>query len=252
MLLMPWVIGAGIAGRVGAGGLSVLLAALALFVANHHAVEWSRPRLLGRREPGTAGSGRRMLGMGALGLVLAVPAMVALGPGRLVALALIATAAGAGTFALIATRKDHALAGQVLAAVALPLAAPAAYLAAGGTSDRAAIGAWLVAIAHTLWAVFYVRLKIRARMQRAPLDALRARLALAAGPVALQAACLLLLPLGIAAGALGWLALLAVVMPVTQTVIGAVWLHRPVVLKRVGLLLVGHAAAYGLLVAFLA
>jgi hypothetical protein len=252
MLLMPWLIGVGVARHVGLGGLSVLLAALALFVAHHHSVEWSRPWLLGRREPGPAASGRRALGMGALGLALAIPAIAALSPARLVAVGLVAAAAGAGTLALIATRKDHALAGQALAAVALPIVAPAAYYAGGGSTDRAAIGAWTVSIAYTLWAVFYVRLKIRARMHRAPLDSWRARLALALGPWALQASSLLLLPLGIAVGALGWLALAAVVAPAAQTIVGLLWLHRPVVLKRLGLLLTGHAAAYGLLVAFLA
>lgn len=243
MLLVPWAVGCGIAGRLTWAAVAVLLGALALFLAQGQLMIWYR-----RRSPSaTAEAGRWLLLLGGAGILALLPVLPALPWRALAALALAAIALTVATLVLVARRLDHALPGQVLAALGLPLAAPAAYYSAGGASGRTAIGLWLVTTAFFLWAVFYVRLKIEARARRAPLGRVGARLGFAAETLVVNAGLAVLAVAALAAGGFPARGLLAFVPAAVQAAAGVWRLDRPAVLKRVGFLLLAHSIAFGIL-----
>ena len=250
MLLAPWLVGVGVAGRVdGAAGL-LAIAAVAFFLAHHHLMEWWRAR--SRTSSGAAeGHGRLAIGFTTLGALAAAPL---LGGERLVPLLVVGGAGAVATVLslwLIDRRLDHGVPGQLLAAIALPLTAPAAYVTATAQLDRRALGLWLVNAIFYLWSVIYVGLKISARARRAPLASPSARLAFAARTLAGHVPLAALAVAAAYAGRFSPAVLLAFVPALAQTIVGVARLHRPAVLKRVGVLLVVHSLVFvALVVAF--
>lgn len=242
MLLVPWAAGAGVAGRLTWTAGAVLLGALALFLAHGQLMIWYR------RRSATAAEARRwLLLLGGAGILALLPVLPVLPVPALAVLAAASAALTVATLVLVARRLDHALPGQVLAALGLPLTAPAAYYAAGGASGRTAGALWLLNAAFFLWAVFYVRLKIEARARRAPLGPVRARLSFAAGTLAVDAGLAVLAVAALALGEFSTRGLVAFLPAAVQAVAGVWRLDRPAVLKRVGLLLLAHSIVFGLL-----
>jgi hypothetical protein len=244
MLLVPWVVGCGIAGRLTAGAVMLLAGSVALFMAHNALVAWYRAR------PGSgtrSAAGWWLLVLGGLGLALLAPVAVAFPPLLLAGLALAGVLLLGISLALVARRLDHALPGQALAAVGLTLNAPAAYHAAGGARGVEALALWLLDVVFFLWAVYYVRLKIEARARRGGLGRPSARLAFSLPTLAVDAV------LGVAAFAalrmagLPALGLIAFVPAALQALAGVARLHRPAVLKRVGFLMLAHSIAFALL-----
>ncbi len=256
MLLVPWAVGWGVGGSATLRQILLLVAAVSLFLAHAQLLAWYRLRAAARPDLWAAAAARRLLLiLTALGLAAAVPLMVAMPLARLMPLVGIGALAAALTGAslgLVTRRLDHALPGQMLAAVGLPLSAPAAYYVAGGTRERVAAALWLLCGTFFLWAVFYVRLKIEARARRAPRGTVRARLSFAGGMLVIDAAILLAALAAVRLGPFSPLALAAFIPAALQTTAGIARLDRPASLKRVGILLTAHSIVFGLAVICLA
>lgn len=249
MLAVPWAVGCGIAGRVTVGSVMLLAGSVALFMAHNQLVAWYRAR------PGSAtrsAAGWWLLALGGLGLAVMAPVAVAFPPSLLAGLAAAGVLLAGASLALVARRLDHALPGQALAAIGLPLNAPAAYQAAGGANGAEAVALWLLDVVFFLWAVYYVRLKIEARARRGGLGTPSARLAFSLPTLAVDAV------LGVAAlaalriAALPGVGLIAFAPAALQALAGVARLHRPAVLKRVGLLMLAHSILFAALLIALA
>jgi hypothetical protein len=253
MLIVPWAIGWGVAGAASSGPLLLLAAALALFLAHGQLLGWSRWRTAGRPAlPAFRRTRWLTLLLGALGLGMAGPLLLGESSLRLGAVGALAAAATAASVLLVRRRLDHALSGQLLAAVALPLAAPASYYVAGGRHDGTAVALYLLDAAFFAWAVFYVRLKIAGRASRAPRGSLRARASFAAGTLLVDTGLCVMALAAVRIGGLSPLVLLAFAPAALQTAAGVLTLDRPAALKRVGILLTAHSALFGAGVIWLA
>lgn len=253
MLLVPWAVGWGVAGRASPRPVLLLAAAVALFLAQTQLLDWYRLRLGRRPDPWARRAARRLLLLlGTVGVAGTAPLLLSGPRAQLLAVGAVAAALTAGSLLLLPRRLDHALPGQLLAAVGLPLAAPAAYYVAGGRHDRMAAALYLLEAAFFVWAVLYVRLKIEARAHRAPRGSLGARLAFAGGTLAADGAVFLVTLGALRLGGMSPLVLLAFVAAAVQTAAGILTLDRPAALKRVGILLTAHSALFGAAVIWLA
>jgi len=253
MLLVPWAVGCGVARRFGAGEIVFLGALLAAFLAHTQAMHRARLRLMLRPDSAAlARTSRLGLGFAALAMLGTLPLVVFRARPALLLFAALALTLAVVSPCLVRARRDRALPGQFLAAVALPLAAPAAYYVARGALDAVALGLWLLNALFFLSAVLYVRLKIEARARKTagwlPLEHLR----LAGPTLALDAAILVGVAAAISVSGLPRLVALAFLPMAIQAVVGVLWLRYPARLKRVGLLATAHAIAFGALVIWLA
>jgi YwiC-like protein len=252
MLLVPWAVGCGVAGRVEARQLLLLASAVSLFLAHTHFMRWVRLYVGARSDPSAVAAARRLFQVfAAVGAALSVPLLTR----RLAGLVLFGAVAGvlvAVSSWLVAKRLDHALPGQTLAAVGLSLASPAADYVARGVLGPRALALWLLNAAFFLWAVLYVRLKIEARARRVPLTSAAERFAFARGMLAMDAVLLLGALLALLLGSFSTLALWAFLPAVAQAVVGIVRLDRPAPLKRVGILVTAHSILWAILVIWLA
>jgi YwiC-like protein len=248
MLLVPWAVGCGVARRLDVNEVLLLAAAVSFFLAHSQSMTWRRLRLVARSDSRqTAAAGRLAIVFTIVGLGVAAPLMA--WPFGFLLLAVMAAVLVAASFTLIGWRADRALPAQLLAAMGLPLTAPAAYSIAAGTLNRTSVALWLLNVTFFLWAVFYVRLKIEARARRVLFPSLASKLGFAAGTLAIVAAILVGLGgVAVVLGSFSPLALIALLAPGVQTLIGIVRLHRPARLKPVGFLMAGHAILFGLLV----
>lgn len=162
MLLVPLLVGLGVAGRVDAPGLLFAGAALALFLARYPmTMMLKRPRL--RREPAwpvwtlvylllAGGFTLPLLGSyGRWGLM---------GIGALAGLLMVAY------LMMVARRAEMTAAGEWLGIAGLTLTAPGAYYAATGILDGTAMLLWLINLLYFGGTVFYVKLKVREQPRR--------------------------------------------------------------------------------------
>src|SRR3989338_5184304 len=133
MLLVPWAVGWGVGGSATLRQILLLVAAVSLFLAHAQLLAWYRRRAAARPDLWAAAAARRLLLiLTALGLAAAVPLMVAMPLARLMPLVGIGALAAALTGAslgLVTRRLDHALPGQMLAAVGLGAFSPLALAA---------------------------------------------------------------------------------------------------------------------------
>lgn len=253
MLLVPWAVGAGVAGAFGAAQASLLLASVAAFLAHTHLAAWLRLR----RGPGPDAAAlarcrRRALGLGALAAAAAAPPLAALRPAEVAALGTVAVALGAAGLVLVYRRSDRRLPGQLLAPAALSFSAALAHAVGRGALELAALALWALSALFFLGGVLYVRLKILSLPHRAALAAPAARAAFAAPTLAMEVGVLAL-----AAGVV-WLAslspwvLLAFASVAGQALVGTARLDRPASLKRVGLISTAHALLFAAVVVALA
>jgi YwiC-like protein len=253
MWLVPWAVGAGFERRVGAGSVLLLIAAFAFFLAHAQLIAWWRVQLSPARDARMGSpAGRVALVLGAVGAVVSTPLLATSSIPWLIGLGVAGAAVTLGSLWLVTVRLDHALAGQVLAAIGLPLIAPAAYVANGGGDAGVIIGLWLLDAAFFLWAVFYVRLKIQARSRRAVGASVAGRTAFLAPTIALDVALGCLACVAIYSAGMPLRVLWALAPAVVQAAAGALRIERPAALKRVGIIMAVHATLFGALVIALA
>lgn len=253
MLLVPWAIGCGVGRRFGWSAGILLLATLAAFLAQAQVVAWLRHG----RGPGADPAG--LARARTASFILAIAALVAAGilivGWRLTGLVVfgVAGAALAGTGLVLARRRqERALPAQVLAAVGLALAAPAAHYVARDSIQPAGLALWVVTAAFSVGGICYVRMKIVAIRLRGELGPVRARLAFALPVLSLQVGLVAAALLALRLGGLSIAALLGFAPVAVQAVVGTLTLHRPVVLKRVGQLSTVHSILFGAAVILLA
>jgi len=166
LMLTPFVIGAGVAGKLTPPVWLCLIAVLALFLARQPVTLWIRiQRGKGRRADGPAA-----LFWSAILLViggLAGIGLLAIGRWPVLWLALPAVGILIITLAITAWKGPRLLSTELIGVIGLALAAPAAYVAATGQLDLTAWLTWGVSAAHSVISVLYVRLRIDERHERA-------------------------------------------------------------------------------------
>jgi YwiC-like protein len=252
MLGVPWLVGCAVAGRVGVRAGLVLLGGLALFLAQNQLAAWYRGRRRAAEHRAGAEVVRRLLVLGALGVALMTAALHRLPPVVPLVLGVAGAAALAASLLLIDRGLDHALPGQVLAATALTLVAPAAYLAAGGVHLRHAVALWALNAAFFVWSVFYVRLEILALARRTPLASVAERVAFAAPTLLVDLALAAVVVAALRAGDVPAVAAAAFAPAALQSLAGVGRLARRAPLKRVGFLMLAHAVVFAILLVGLA
>jgi hypothetical protein len=248
MLAVPWLVGCGIAGAVTPRAALVLLGALALFLAQHRLTDWYR----GRRRASARAALPSLAFLTVVGLAALAPALLAMPPVVVAVLGVTAVAATGLSLVFVDARVDHALPGQVLAAVSLALTAPAAYLASGGAGAVTALALWAINGAYFLWAVFYVNLQIDARARRVSVARALERVRFAARTIVADVVLVAVAAVAFPFAGLALPGLVAFVPAAVQSVAGVATLHRPAPLKRVGIAMLVHALAFAALLVVLA
>jgi YwiC-like protein len=248
MLLAPWAIGCGVARRLDAWEITLLASMLLAFLAQHQLAAWLRLRRgAASRADAARLSRQRVLVLVTAAALTGLPLVARLGTAFL-GLAAIAGALGGGALALVHRRVERALPGQVLAAIGLPVSAPAAHAVATGQVGAVGVELWALCALFFLGAVVYVRLKILAIARVSRLGSRAARVAFAAPTLAMEtviaAAAVALALLGPLSPLVG----LAFVPVAVQAIAGTLTLHRRAHLKRVGILSTAHAAIFAAIV----
>jgi hypothetical protein len=171
LMLMPFIIGAGVAAtqspaRHAAAGIALcLVAVLAVFLARQPIGLWVRiARGKGRRADAPAA---RFWSLGLLAAAgLAGAGLLALGRWAILWLALPALAALILTLGLTVRLGPRQLAVELIGVTALALGAPAGYASGTGRLDSTAWLVWGISALHSVTSVLYVRLRIDTQHDR--------------------------------------------------------------------------------------
>jgi hypothetical protein len=240
LTLTPFVIGAGVAGRVNAAVWLCLLAVLCLFLARQPINLWLRVRRgRARRDDGPAAAFWSLILLGLAGL--AGLGLIGLERWPVLWLAIPAAVVLALTLLIAGRLGPRRLSAELVGAVGLALGAPAAYVAASGALNGTAGLLWLLSALHNAISVMYVRYRIDLNHQRATRR----------GAAAMVAAHGISLTLVLAAWAAGWLP------GVTVAALGALLLRAIYVawrgpevadVRRFGFAEMGFALAFAALV----
>jgi hypothetical protein len=159
LTLTPFLIGAGVAGRLNAPLWLCLLAAFSLFLARGPVSLWLRVRRgRGRRDDGPAAAFWSAVLLGVAGL--SGLGLILLGRWQVLWLAIPALGVLGITLLIAARRGPRQLASELVGAVGLALGAPAALIAASGAISPLAGVLWLLCALHNLIGVLYVRYRI--------------------------------------------------------------------------------------------
>lgn len=246
MLIMPWVVGVGVAGGVVPEAVLFLLAAVFCFAARY-------PLGLVMKDLAAKGSraGRQrgeplfwLAGYGALGGLGGAALLFGYGRWGLLPLGLVALLLLALQPALRRYRLDRTVVGELLAFGGLALTGPGAYYASTGRLDATAGLVWLLTFLYAGASVFYVKLRVKQRMLRgAALDLGRGWL-LALDMALYQAILLATVGLLAITGQVPWLALVAFA-PLSYKVARDIWRVAPELnLRRLGFIEIGHSVAF--------
>ena len=253
MLLVPWAVGCGVAHRLGAPELLLLVAIVLLFLAHNQLLAGLRLGFAATPDPAAAARvRRRLLRLAAAAAVALAPLLVVWRLTGLLALGAVALGPAAASALLVRSKLDRGVAGQILAAATLALSAPAAHYVAVGAWTRVAGALWALCFLFFLGAVSYVQLRIDALRERSGFDALRARVVFARRALVLDVLIVAAAWGVLRLGALSPWALVAFAPAAVQTVAGVARLQHPARLKRLGFLALGQSIAFALLVAWLA
>ncbi|MFQ6058165.1 MAG: YwiC-like family protein [Anaerolineae bacterium] len=243
MLLIPLLVGLGVAGRLDAPGLLFAGAALALFLARYPMTcMMKRPRL--RRE-------RAWWGWTLVYLLLAggftLPLLSRYGRWGLVAIVGVAGLLMIAYLVGVARRAEMTVGGEWLGIAGLTLAAPGAYYAATSALDRTALLLWPINLLYFGGTVFYIKLKVREQPRRPAPEGLWQKLVHGRATILYH---LFAIGVVLALASLGWVpALVPVAFApcLAKALRGALtWGGRPHMV-RLGLIEVFHAVAFGLL-----
>jgi hypothetical protein len=253
MLLVPWAVGCGVAGRLGLNEALLLAAMIAFFLSQSQLMAWWRLRRpADHAAPAVRRTGGLTIVLGLIGLTASAPLL--LGPRRpgLLWLGAAGTILALAALSLVDRRRERALPGQLLAALGLTLSAPAAWYVTTGALDRVAVALWGLAAAYFVGAVCHVRLLIEARAKKKVLAAGRGRLAFSAATLGTELGLVGLAAGSLRLGGLSLAALAGFVPLLLQLAVDVTRLHEPAPLKRVGLLAAGCSILFALLVIRLA
>ncbi len=254
MLLVPWVIGCGIARDIGLKEWFLLLAILMFFLAQNQIL--NRIRLKFASAPNPSAVTRIRISFfifTAIGILAIIPLLIKYHLWSLFYFGGIAIFLTAMSMYLVNRRLDRSLTGQVLAAGGLSLSAPLAYYAGWGTVNRMAVELWIINFLFFLGGVFYVQLKIDALAQRSqPLKSVGSRLAFARKTLITDSAIAATVLMILMEGPMSLWAILALVPIMIQAIVGTFRLNHPAKLKRVGILSTIHSILFAAILIWLA
>ncbi len=244
MLLVPLLVGLGVAGQVGGPGLLFAGAALSLFLARYP-MTWmvKRPRL--RREAAWWGWTLVYL---LLAGALTLPLLLRHGRWGLVVIGGLAATLMGAYLAMVVRRAEMTVAGEWLGIAGLTLTAPGAYYAATGLLNATGLLLWLINLLYFGGTVFYIRLKVREQPRRPAPASLAERLRAGQATLVYH---LFALALVLWLASFGWvpaLAPLAFAPCLAKALRGVIaWSGRPNMV-RLGVTEIVHSLAFGALV----
>ena len=246
MLIMPWVVGVGVAGRVVPEALLFLLAAVCCFGARYPLGILAKER---SAKGGRAGRTRSeplfwLAGYGALAGLCGAALLFGYGRWGLLPLGLAALPLLALQPALRRHRLDRTVVGELLAFAGLALTGPGAYYVSTGRPDATAGLVWLLTFLYAGASVFYVKLRVKQRMLRAAAFGLGQRWLLGRDMALYQAILLATVALLAITRQVPWLAP-AAFAPLSYKVVRDIWRVAPELnLRRLGLVEIGHSVAF--------
>ncbi|MCL5075788.1 MAG: YwiC-like family protein [Chloroflexi bacterium] len=161
MLLVPFVVGSGVSGRIGWETILFLLTILFVFLARYPLTLLVKRNSGEQREPILW-----LLSYGALGTVSSTPLLLYYGRWGLIPLGglgliLLLTQVYLGSYHLERTAW-----GELLGIAGLSLTAPGAYYTTSGQLDNIALWLWLLCFLYSGSSVFYVKMLVRRRIRR--------------------------------------------------------------------------------------
>lgn len=168
MLLMPFLLGTIVAGRVEWTSLLLLVSILCLFTA-------SRPLELALQ--GRSGAWSRFVAYGVAGVMAGSTLLLAYGRWILVPIGVLAGIVLSSLVVLRRHRLDRTWPARISSIASLSATGPAAYYAATGVLDERAFAVWVLCLVQSAASVFYVRLFYHApdRKKGTSLDGARRR-----------------------------------------------------------------------------
>lgn len=253
MLLVPWIVGCGVARAWNRRELLLLLATLMFFLAQNQIMNWLRLRFASVPNPAAMQRVRNLfLIFSGVGILAVIPLLERYHLTGLVYFGLIAVVLTALSMMLVNRKMDRSLLGQFLAAAGLSLSAPLAYYVATGYYSRIGLELWGINFLFFLGGVFYVQMKIDALSHRTGFQSLASRFGFAAKTLAFDWVILLAVFLILEQGLLSPWATVALVPTAIQALVGAARLDHPAKLKRVGILSTMHSILFAALLIWLA
>ncbi|MBI2863261.1 MAG: YwiC-like family protein [Chloroflexi bacterium] len=178
MLLVPYIIGLGVAARVGLASLLFLLSILLVFLASEPLSVLVKSFRLRDNGPRRGSALRWLLAYLFLAGLATAPVVVIYGRWWLVLFGVL----GLGFLGLQGLveckRVDRTTIGEVVGALGLSLSAPGVYYATLGDLGATAFLLWLLSALHSTGSVLYVNLRLRQFKARGECPGIGARLAL--------------------------------------------------------------------------
>jgi hypothetical protein len=253
MLLVPFVVGSGVARRCDVVQVLLLVAVVIAFLLYTQAAGWFRAiRTPAASSPARGAVRTRLAALALAATLAAIPALTALPPRDVLALAIVTAGIGIAVVAALAARRERALAGQLLAPVGLGFSAVVAHAVARRALEPLAFALWALCALFFVGGVLYVRLKILALPRRKALGTPGARTRFAAPTLGLLVLVVVLAGLVVWWARLSPLVMLGFTTVAVQALVGAARVDRPASLKRVGLISTAHSVVFAAAVIFLA
>ena len=245
MLLMPFMVGAGVAPQLGWNILLLLLAIILLFSARY-ALAKLRAAMRTRRAASSTARAAILWLIIYIGIaaILGIPLLLIYQQWGLLPLAAIAALLLALHLWLQERRLERSTTGELLGIAGLSLTAPAAYYAGAGQFDTTAMLLWLLTLLYSGSSVFYVKMKVRHRLLgEAPLR-MSERMRLGRATVIYQLLVLALV-VGLSLGGSAPILVPVAFLPLTfKNISGALWPRPEKSLRRVGFIELGHAVLF--------
>jgi len=152
-----------------------LAAASALFISRESLLVWWRARARKRPTQASGQAGRLLLLYFAVAAFCGTPLILFYKLYALVPLALVGCLLLAINGKQATQFDDRSVRGEIMAIAGLTMTAPAAYYAARGAWDQAALWLWALSAAYFASSVFYVKLRLTGVHAKRPADKRRAR-----------------------------------------------------------------------------
>jgi YwiC-like protein len=249
VLVVPMIVGAGVAGYVTVDHLLMAVSALLAFLSTVPVQTLLRHRFV-TPQPATRVQQATIWGAVYLaGAFLALVPLLLDGLFLLPGLAAIGTVAFTGNFVLTRAQPKTVLS-DLLAVAGLCLGAPASYYVALGFIDHNAIVLWLLHVLFFGCSVFYVQMKINALSSRKGQFPYRERIALGRRLLLYLTTVLAIVTLLVTQQLATPYALLAFVPMTVHALIGTFRLSATVRFKRLGFFFLGHSMMFGLILGF--
>lgn len=253
MLLVPFVVGCGVARQFALKELYLAAATLTFFLAQNQLMIWVRLRFASPPDLAAMSRVRNLfLIFVMIGSLAVTPLLWFFHLHALLFFGAASVLLVGISVKLVTVRKDRSLGGQILASAGLSLSAPLAHYAALGRLEHAAFDLWALNFLFFLGGVFYVQLKIGALSRKNKFVLLLDQFRFAGRTLACDVAILVLAFFILRRGSLSLLTLIAFLPTMAQAIVGTLRLDHPAKLKRVGVLATVYSILFAAIVIWLA